>query len=170
MSTERLLDIIGYTFLSAAIVLLGFYGSPLENLINGKSFYIIYAILGTVLSLAVVQFILKVFPDYSNSDESRLSAISGYLIGIVAVFVFASAFYNIETAKDNKRLIEAVVIDKTKNIKYSTTYLRLNIYGKEERFNPSSEEWNQIEIDDTLVLNVGQGKLGYDYIFEFLKK
>jgi len=170
MSTERLLDIIGWSFLSAAIVLLRFYESQLHNIINAKSFYIIYGIMGVVLSFAIVKFILKVFPNYSNSDENRQSAIAGYFVGIVAVFVFASTFYNIETAKDNKRLVEAIVTDKSNNHNYTHTVIDLNIYGKEEEFDPPTKVWHQIEVDDTLVLKVGNGKLRYEYIFEFLNK
>lgn len=165
MNTERLLDIIGWTFLSAAIVLLGLYERIPENIINGKSFYITYIIFGIGVSIITVQVIVKMKPDYSSND-----ALAGYLFGIVVVVLFSAAFCNMETAKDRTRLIQAIVVDKSMNIKYKTTYLKLNINEKIERFNPTKEDWSKIEKNDTIVLLVGHGNLGYDHIFEFLKK
>lgn len=168
MNTYKLLDYIGFTFLVATIVLLQFSERLLDNVIKAKSFLMEYAIYGTILSATTLILIYKTKPDYYIGGEKRASAVLSYFFGVIFLFVFGSAYYNVETAKKNLKPIPAFVIDKSLNIRYKTPYLTLQIENRKERFQPKINEWNNIKEKDTILLTVGQGQLGYDYIFTFL--
>ena len=168
MSVDRLLDIIGWTFLIAAITILKFFERSFENTVNGKSFVITYIIYGVLCSIGFMVLLYKTNRKYFDGGKERASAVLSYFFGIVVVVLLLAASYNKDTARKNIRLVQAIVTGKSKNVTYSTTYLTLQIKDGKERFNPTNDEWNQISESDTLSLEVGKGNLGYDYIFNFL--
>jgi hypothetical protein len=141
----------------------------MENIMKAKSFLLEYSFYGAILSTTILYLIYKTNPDYYKGDEKRASAVLSYFFGVITLSVFGTAFYNFETAKENTTEIKAFVSDKSKNFRYGTTYLKLKIDSSEERFNPTHKEWEKIEENDTLLLTVGQGRLGYDHILTFTK-
>ena len=167
MNTDKLLDYIGWTFLVATIILLRLSERLLDNVIKAKSFLFEFAIYGTILSATILLAIYKTNPDYYNGGEKRASAVLSYFFGVIALFVFGSAYYNLETAKKNIKHLKAFVADKSLNVRYETPYLTLQLDDSEERFQPKRKEWDNIKENDTILLTVGHGQLGYDYIFAF---
>ncbi|MCB0515809.1 MAG: hypothetical protein R2798_10505 [Chitinophagales bacterium] len=90
-----------------------------------------------------------------------------YFFGVVILFLFGTAFYNFETAKESKKTLNVFVIDKTEQFRHKKKYLKLDIGNHTERFRPTTKEWKRIEINDTIKLTVGLGQLGYEHIFNF---
>ena len=168
MSVDRLLDLIAWTFLFTTITALKYFEALFENTVNGKSFVMYGAIYGVVCSVGFLFLLYKTNRKYFRGGEKRASAILSYFFGIVVLTLLAAAVYNIKTARKDLRLVQAVVVNKSKNVSYGTTYLTLQLKDRKERFNPTKEEWNRINERDTLYLEVGKGSLGYDYIFNFL--
>ena len=93
--------------------------------------------------------------------------LSYFFFGIIALFVFGTAYYNFDTAKNNKGKVKALVVIKHENISHSTKYLTLKLNGRTERFQPTPKEWEKIAQNDTILLTYGQGNLDFNYIFEF---
>lgn len=167
MTIRTFLDYFGWTLLIATILLLTFSQRLLDNIINAKSFLIEYSIIGTFLSANALLLIYKTNPDYFKGGDKRASAILSYFFGIIAIFVFGTAYYNFNTAKNNTGIVKALVVIKHENIRHSTKYLTLKLNGRTERFQPTPKEWEKIEQNDTILLTYGQGNLDFNYIFEF---
>lgn len=171
MNIEKILDYIGWTFLIMTILLLKVAERLLDNVIYAKSFLVEYSIYGLILSLIVLYLIYKFQPEYFNSgEEKRASAVLSYFFGLVAIFVFGSAKYNLETSKTNTKIINAFVIERYENYLHKTKYVKLNIEGHKERFQPTKSEWENISVKDSLTLTVGKGRLGFLHILQFTKK
>lgn len=171
MNIEKFLDYIGWTFLIVTITLLKVAERLLDNVIKAKSFLFEYSIYGLIISLTVLYIIYKLQPDYFNSgEEKRASAILSYFFGLVAIFVFGAAKYNLETSKADTKTINAFVIERYENYLYKTKYFKLNIEGHKERFQATQSEWENISVNDSLTLTVGKGQLGFLQILQFTKK
>jgi hypothetical protein len=168
MNKHKLLDCIGWTFLVTTIVLLKLANRLLDNVINAKVFLFEFGIYGTILSAVILYVIYRTTPDYYKGGENRASALLSYFFGMIAIFVFGSACYNLETARKNIRSEKAYVSDKLMNVRYTTHYLILQLNDREEKFQPLKKEWDCVKKNDTILLTVGHGKLGYDYIFNFV--
>jgi len=170
MNIEKFIDYIGWTFLVATLILLRIAERLLDNIIKAKAFLLEYTAFGLLLSLTVLYLIFKLQPDYFKSGETkRASAILSYFFGLIALFVFGTAYYNLETSKQNTKTINAYVIDHYENYRYKTKYVTLDIDGRTERFQPNKYEWEKISINDSLTLTIGQGQLGYQCILQFTK-
>ena len=171
MNIEKLIDYIGWTFLIVTIVLLKVAEQLLDNIIKANLFLMEYSAYGLILSLTVLYLIYKLQPDYFKSGETkRGSAVLSYFFGVVALFVLGSAKYNLETSRQNTTIINAYVIDHFENYRHKTKYVTLYIDGRTERFQPNKNEWEEISLNDSLILTVGYGQLGYQHIFQFSKK
>jgi hypothetical protein len=171
MNIEKFLDYIGWTFLVATLILLRIAERLLDNIIKAKSFLLEYSSLGLLLSLTVLYLIFRLQPDYFKSGETkRASAILSYFFGLITLFVFGTAYYNLETSKQNTKTTSAFVIDHYENYRYKTKYVTLDIDGRTERFQPNKYEWENISVNDSLTLTVGQGQLGYQCILQFTKQ
>src|SRR5690349_11239559 len=123
MKIEKLLDFIGWTFLIVAILLLKFSERLLDNIIRAKSFLTEFAIYGVIISAVILYLIYKTNPNYFKGGEKRASAVLSYFFGIIALFVFGGAYYNLQTAKKNTKNLKVFVSGKSKNTRYGTTYL-----------------------------------------------
>jgi hypothetical protein len=170
MNIDKFLDYIGWTFLIATLILLRVAERLLDNVIKAKSFLIEYSIYGLLISTTVLFLIYKLNPDYFRSGETkRGSAVLSYFFGVIALFVFLTAYINIETSKQNIRTANAFVKDHYENYRYKTKYVLLDFDGRTERFQPKKEEWDKISVNDTITLTIGQGQLGYENILQFTK-
>lgn len=171
MNIEKILDYIGWTYLILTIILLRVSERLLDNVIKAKSFLLEYSFYGLILSMTVLYLIYKLQPDYFNSgEEKRASAILSYFFGLLAIFVFGAAKYNLETSKADTKTINAFVIERYENYLYKTKYVKLNIEGHIERFQPTKNEWENISENESLTLTVGKGQLGYPCILHFTKQ
>lgn len=171
MNIEKILDYLGWTFLIVTITLLKLAERLIDNVIKAKSFLLEYSLCGLLLSLTVLYLIYKLQPDYFNSgEEKRASAVLSYFFGLLAVFVFGTAKYNLETSKKVTKTINAFVIEHYENYLNKTKYVKLNIEGYTERFQPTKNEWEKISVNDSLTLTVGQGQFGYQCILHFTKQ
>lgn len=168
MSINNLLDYVGWTLLAATILLLGLSVRLVENIIKAKIFVLEYSLYGTILSATILFLIYKTNPNYFKGGEKRGSAVLSYFFGVITLTVFGTAYYSFKTARENTTELKAFVTEKSKNIRYGTTFLKLKIDNNEERFNPTYKEWERIEENDTILLTVGHGQLGYGHILTFL--
>jgi hypothetical protein len=170
MKMENILDYIGWTFLIITVILLKVGERLLDNVIQAKSFVFEYSMYGLLLSLTVLYLMYKLQPGYfKNGTEKRASAVLSYFFGLVAIFVFGSAKYNLETSKKDTKTIHALVMERDENYLYKTPYVKLNIKGHTERFQPTKSEWENISVNDSLTLTVGKGRLGFLQILRFTK-
>jgi hypothetical protein len=97
-------------------------------------------------------------------------AILSQFFGIILCTIILSAYYTYHSGKQYIYYKEAVVIDKTKNIKTGTLYTDLLIDGRKERFSPGRKDFDRFSTGDTLLLAIGKGKTNYEYIYEFKVK
>jgi hypothetical protein len=167
MGIDKLLDYIGWTFLVATILLLRLAEKLLDNIIKSNSFLLAYSFYGLILSATVLFFIYRTNPGYFEGGEKRASAVLSYFFGLIALFVFGAAYYNLETAKMNTRAVKAFVTEKSQNFRYKSAYLTIEIENRTERFQPMETEWVKIAENDTILLTVGRGQLGYEHILKF---
>jgi hypothetical protein len=168
MKIDKLLDYIGWTFLIATIIFLKVAERLLDNIIKAKSFLLEYSTYGLIFSATVLFLIYKLQPEYFRSKETkRGSAVLSYFFGIIALFVFGMAYYNLETAKRNTKTSKALVLSKSKNFSSGTPYLKLDFDDRTERFQPTKKEWEKIVLNDTVILTTGLGQLGYQHILKF---
>lgn len=127
-----------------------------------------YLLYGTLLSSAILWLIYKYNRDYfDGGGERRASAVLSYFFGVIGLFVFGSAYYNSVTAKAASRNVQAFVIKKIESGRPAIPKVLLQLTNHKEQFHPNWPEWRRMQPNNTVVLNVGRGKLGYDYIFSF---
>ena len=168
MNSDKLLDYIGWTLLIIASILLGSFGKFIDNIIYAKSFILEFSIYSLIISSAILLLIYRFNPNYFKSeDEKRGSAILSYFFGVAIIFLFWFCNYNINTANEELKKIKGIVVKKMKNTRYGTRYLKIKLGNKVERFQPNKKEWDLIYENDTIILLIGKGKLGYNYIFKF---
>lgn len=170
MNTDKLLDYIGWTFLISTLILLGVAERLLDNVIRAKSFLLEFSAYGLILSAINLFLIYRIRPKYFKSEESkRGSAVLSYFFGIIALFVFTTAYFNLETSKHNTRITHAIVREHYENYRYKTKYVLLDFDGRTERFQPTKNEWEKISVNDTITLTIGKGLFGYENILLFTK-
>ena len=170
MNIDKLLDYIGWTFLIATLILLRVAERLLDNVIKAKSFLLEFSAYGLLLSATILFLIYRLRPDYFKSGETkRGSAVLSYFFGVIALFVFGTAYFNLETSKHKTRTTNAFVREHYENYRYKTKYVLLDFEGRTERFQPTKDEWKRISENDTVNLTIGQGQLGYENILLFTK-
>lgn len=168
MKFKTLLNIIGITWMLAAIFLLYIYDDILENVVHGVSFSLILGFGGVLLVVLFIVYMWRNYPDYLvESNDFHKAALVGHLIGVVFVFMFTVAFYSVWSAKQNTYQKTYRVVKKMKNIKSKTYYLKLQMENREERFNPPYEVWDVVEEGDSILLTIGKSQLGYEHVLEF---
>lgn len=164
---DKFLDYLAWMLLMTVILLLRFRERLLDNIIQANSFLWEYALYGLVFSFIFLFCIYKIRPNYYKGGKRRASAVLSFFFGVLLLFIFGTAYYNFQTAEKNKKTIHISVLDKFKNQRYNTPYLTLHINNKAERFQPTMEEWQKIQKNDSIYLSIGQGVLGYQHIFTF---
>lgn len=157
---------LSYAVLITAFLLSKYFLRALGNTIDAISFAFIYSAVGLLVTIVFLVLLYKWIPWYFKSGETRVVAIVRYFIGITGLVLGGAAYYNTASAKQQIASMNAVVIGKSHH-RYSNTYLNLLIENKEERFQPTNDEWSTIQVNDTLELEVGKGNLGYRCIFKF---
>jgi hypothetical protein len=167
MNSDKILDYIGWTLIIVTIILLRFSERLIDNIINSNSFLIEYLIYGVIISSLFLYFLFKINRDYFKGNEKRASAVLSYFFGVIGIFLFSSAYLNFQSSKKNQEKIIGIVVNKSNNIKYKTNYVKLIIDKKEERFISNDKDWKTITENDTLILTVGHGFLGYKHILSF---
>lgn len=138
-----------------------------ENIIHGKTFVWNYFLIGLTISIAWIFILYKARKTYFMGGEKRAGAILGQFFSIIVLTILLSVLHTYFTGKNSIYYKEAVVIDKAKNVYTGTAYVHLLIDGRRERFNPRNKEFDQIAIGDTILLEIGKGKTGFDIIYEF---
>jgi hypothetical protein len=165
---DKVLDYTGWTVLCITSLLMRFALPLVDNIIHSDRFLLEYLVYGTLLSSAILWLIYKYNRDYfDGGGESRGSAVLSYFFGVIGLFVFGAAYYNLATAKTDSRNVQAFVIKKFESGRPGIPKVLVQLNDQEEQFHPNWPEWRRIQPNSTVVLNVGRGKLGYDYIFSF---
>lgn len=168
MKKEQLLDYLSWTFLLLSLALLTFTTRYVENIIRGKMFVLEYGLWGILFASLWMFFLYRTYQSYFKGGERRASAILSQYFSWVVLTLFLGAFYNYETGKKNTIVKKALVVEKSENAKTRTKYVHLIIgNNKRERFNPRSNEYRLMQADDSTLLLIGKGKLGYEFILAF---
>jgi hypothetical protein len=112
----------------------------------------------------------KMKPGYFDGGQKRASAILSQFFAIIILTIFVNVYYTYQSGKKHLYFKKAIVVNKADNIKSGTLYAELLMDGRKERFSPGKKEFGKFVDGDTLLLTIGKGKTGYDYIYEFKVK
>ncbi len=170
MQTAKLIDFCSWALLGVSILLLSFASRYIENILFGKQFVGEFFLLGLAISISLTVLLYKTKRDYFEGGEERASAVLSLFFSSIILTIFLSAYYNYYSGKDNIYFKEAILTEKTTNVKTRTEYFTLQLDGRNERFNPKHQEFKSLNKGDTVMLTMGKGMAGYDFIYQFRKK
>lgn len=134
------------------------------DMLDAKSFLIIYSIPGVVLY--VVSYL------YFKNKKGIQYDVWG-AIGAILVSVFVFCFINYITKKDEIN-ITRVRIEKIESIQRTNSsvnyiYILNEKLQRVERFNLVRDKWVTMQINDTINMYTQKGILGYEIVKEFSK-
>jgi len=62
----------------------------------------------------------------------------------------------LETAKTNTKITKAFFSEKSQNFRYKSTYLKIKIENRLERFYSGKSEWDNISANDSILTTIGR--------------
>jgi hypothetical protein len=170
LQSDKIIDYLSWTLLFVAILLLKATSSYVENIIHGRKFVWYYLLIGLVIASLWMFVLYKLKRNYFDGGEKRASAVLSQFFGIIVLTIFLNAFYTYQTGKTNLYHKTAVLQDKGHNLKSGADFLHLVIDGRKERFKAKPREYKNLVSGDSLILTIGKGKTGYEFIYKFEKK
>ena len=158
-------------FVDVAIVVLLIVGFPIlsilmSDFIHELYFSLVFAGVGLLVGYFVHDFLKNRFEGMNDADERKWEILLKIYICCLILTLCTAAFVNKKTAVYATETRKYLVTDKSKTRK-GKNYLWLEIYGKNKRFEPNSQEWEQAQVGDSLAVLVGKGSLGFDVILQF---
>lgn len=162
---ERILHYGGFVALASVFVVFKLVGSTFDNTIGGTAYFFICAAAGIAAAFLFYLLLKKAFLSFIRPNKYRESSLFGYYLAVAAWIIFGMNLANVSGVAS--RTEKVFVLEKSKNIRHGTPFLFLEINGKKERFVPKKKEWNAIEEEDSIYLNILEGKLGYDLVTAF---
>jgi hypothetical protein len=145
----------------------GLLASQLENIVNGKKYLWNFIPISLMTAGSAIFIIYRLYPRYFINNEQRGTAIFALFMTIAFWTLIGFNLYNRETAKQNLRHEKKYIEEKSSNTMYGTPWVWFTFNGKRERFSPNQSEWKLLSENDSTILTIGKGELGYECIFGF---
>lgn len=169
-SSKRTQNIIYYLMMCLFVVLLIPFkatGKLIENYLEWKPFIFDLLIYGGLISLIIAWVYYKKFPVVFNNRERGYYVVSWmFLVPFLMIF-HATAWYNHLSPSPVIKRESIAVNERSENYRHGNKYLFLTINNKKIRFEPPKHQFEKIKNEDTLLITVKKGALGYAYVDKF---
>lgn len=145
----------------------------LGNTINGSQVFKEFGMYGLCLTVLIL-VLIHVFISKKNR-KFNFSVIFSSLIVFPLLFISCISFINRYSTEKESTSIETILIEKESKIdkneeKNSRYWIYANVEIYKKRFEVEYELWKNIKTNDTLILHVKEGNLGYQIVDSIEKK
>lgn len=166
MSGHKLWDYISWTMVLGVIVLARLDNRTIENIIGGASFAWQFVAIGFVLALAITFLHRRLDRSYFDGGKDRASAILSRVAAITWGTLMVAMYFNCAIPV-NQYVEQQALVDQGYSKGSLNKYVFLIINEHRERFRPPVKIFPEIITGNTITVQIGHGKLGYDFIAEF---
>ena len=147
------------------LVFLIFRINSIENIIEEFKFWKNFVLLGFVTGVLSLLLINQIRGSVFNESGRRYAVIFGFIIGFMSLSVASASCFN--EYYDNSTIHESKFIVERKSTggkRENTHWIFVEIDNSTKRFKLTSEKWNKIQEEDTVILSVKKGFFDYDYV------
>lgn len=158
----------GIIYLLIIGVCFSFFGAMHENDFGGLRFLWHSMLFGLLAGFTIYSILKLRFANWSSCRNKSYEIAFYLIVSSLFISVCFGPVVNKYFAKDDLQCNNYRLISHDKNYKKGSQYIHVLVNGKDERFNPSADFFNQLSDTDSLViLCKRKGFLGYEYVEEF---
>ena len=139
----------------------------IENIIEEKSFWKNYGLLGFSFSLISIFFLYKFQPSVFNESGRRYSVVFGFVLGLTSLTISSASYLNKKNAE--LKIIESEFIIKRKSTggkKNRTHWVFIKINNSDRRFEIKANLWNKLKVGDKVLVKLQKGHFEYEFVNE----
>ena len=169
-SPKRKQDIIYYLMMCLFVALFipfELTGRLIENYIEWKPYIFDFLIYGGLISFLIAWVYYKKFQViFSNKERGYYVVMWMFFVPLLMVF-HATAWFNHLSPSAVIKKERMTISDRGENYRHGNKYLFLTINNKKTRFELPKYQFEKIKNEDTLLITVKKGALGYAYVDKF---
>ena len=169
-SSKRKQNIIYYLMMCLFVALFipfEFTGKLIENYIEWKPFIFDLLIYGGLISFLIAWFYYEKFPVvFNNKEKGYYVVVWMFFVPLLMIF-HATAWYNHLRPSPVIKKEKMAISDRGKNYTHGNKYLFLTINNRKTRFELAKYQFEKIKNEDTLLITVKKGALGYAFVDKF---
>lgn len=169
-SSKRKQNITYYLMMSLFVLMLIPFkvtGKLIENYLEWKSYIFDLLVYGGLISFLIAWIYYKKFPVFFDKKErGYFVAVWMFFVPLLIIFHVTAWYNNLSPSPDLKKERMAIN-DRGENYRYRNKYLFLIINNKKTRFELSKQQFEKIKNEDSLLITVKKGALGYAYVDKF---
>ena len=142
-------------------------GKLIENYLEWKPYIFDLLIYGGLISLLIAWVYYKKFNVvFDNKEKGYYVLLWMFFVPLLVIF-HATAWYNNKGPSPVIKKETVAAIDHGENIRYGNKYLYLQIDRKKIRFELPKYIYKELENEDSLMITVKKGALGYPFVEKF---
>lgn len=169
-SSKRKQNITYYLMMSLFVLMLIPFkvtGNLIENYLEWKPYIFDLLVYGVPISLFIAWTYYKKFPVvFDKKERGYFVAVWMFFVPLLIIF-HATAWYNHLSPSPVIKKERMAINDRGENYRYRNKYLFLIINNKKTRFELPKHQFEKIKNEDSLLITVKKGALGYAYVDKF---
>lgn len=169
-SSKRKQNVTYYFMLSLFVLMLIPFkvtGKLIENYLEWKPYIFDLLVYGGLISFLIAWVYYKKFPvAFDKKERGYYVVVWMFLVPFLSIFHLA-AWYNHLSPSPVIRKENIAVSERSENYRYGNKYLFLIINNKQIRFELPKHQFEKIKNEDSLLITVKKGALGYAYVDKF---
>ena len=169
-SSKRKQNITYYLMMSLFVLILIPFkvtGKLIENYLEWKPYIFDLLVYGGLISFLIAWVYYKKFPViFSNKERGYFVVVWMFLVPFLMIF-HVTAWYNHLSPSPVIKKESIAISDRGENYRYGNKYLFLTINSKKTRFELPKHQFEKIKNEDSLLITVKKGALGYAYVDKF---
>lgn len=139
-------------------------GKLIENYLEWKPYIFDLLVYGGLISFLITWIYYKKFPVFFDKKERGYFVVAWMFFVPLLIIFHVTAWYNHLSPSPVVKEERMAINDRGENYRYRNKYLFLIINNKKTRFELPKHQFEKIKNEDTLLITVKKGALGYAYI------
>ena len=170
LSSKRKQNFTYYLMMCLFVVLLIPFkatGKLIENYLEWKPYIFDLLIYGSLISFLITWIYYKKFlVIFSNKERGYYVVLWMFLVPFLLIFHITAWYNNLSPSPVIKKE-NIAVSERSENYRHGNKYLFLTINNKKTRIELPKYQFEKIKNEDTLLITVKKGALGYSYVDKF---
>lgn len=166
-SKDKIWGYISMVLFFCGLIFLMFQMNNIENIIEEKSFWKNFGLLGFSIGLLGLLFLYKVRPSIFRESGRRYSVVLGFILGLTALTISTTSYLNKKNAKKEIIKSEYIIERKSTGGKNNRSHwIFIKIRESERRFEIKPQLWNELKIGEKVLIKTQIGKFEYEFVTE----
>jgi glucan phosphoethanolaminetransferase (alkaline phosphatase superfamily) len=164
---DKIWSHISMVLFFCGLIFLIFQMNNIENIIEEKSFWKNFGLLGFSIGLLGLFFLYRIRPSVFSDSGRRYSVVFGFILGVTGLTISTSSYLN--KKHSNKEIIHSEYTIERKSTggkKNKSHWVFIKIRESEKRFKIKPKLWNELKIGEKVLIKTQMGKFDYEFVTE----